>query len=93
MQNGNPNIGPPPLARELGVEALRKKYPNMSDEERLLRQAYAGTQVDDMLAAGPIKTEYEFEKPLVRLLKEITSRPKLARVYIENKDMLLELKS
>ena len=91
MENGNPNIPPVPPPRELGVEALRKKYPNMSDEERLLRQAYAGTQVDDMFAAGPIKTEYEFETPVVRLLKEITSRPKLNRVYIENKDLRLEL--
>ena len=91
MENGNPNIGPPPPVRELGVEALRRKYPNMTDEERLLRQAYAGTQVDDMIAAGPIKTDYEYEGPVVRLLKEMTSRPKLARVYIENKDLRLEL--
>lgn len=91
MENGAPNIPPVPPPREPGVEALRKKYPNMSDEERLLRHAYAGTQVDDMLAAGPIKTEYEFENPLVHLLKELTTRPKLSRVYIENKDLRLEL--
>ncbi len=85
---GNP---PVPPTRELGVETLRKKYPNITDEERLLRQAYAGTQVDDMFAAGPIKTEYEFEKPIVRLVQEMTSRPKLTRVYIENNGLRLEL--
>ena len=69
---------------------LRKKYPNISDEERLLRYLYAGSQVDEMLAAGPIKTEYHFEQPLVRLLNEITKRPKLARIYLQKKDLLME---
>lgn len=92
LNNGFPEIPaePPPLAP--GVPALRKKYPNMSDEERLLRYSYAGSQVDEMFAAGPIKTEYRFEKPLVRLLKEIAKRPKLNRVYIANKDFRLEIK-
>jgi len=93
MQNGSQSIPPKPPAPEPGVPALRKKYPNMSDEERLLRHAYAGTQVDDMFAAGPIKTEYSFEQPLVRLLEEILKRPKRARVYIENKEFRLELKT
>ena len=30
------------------VPELRKKYPNMSDEERLLRYSFAGAQVDGM---------------------------------------------
>ena len=68
---------------------LRKKYPNISDEERLLRYLYAGSQVDEMLAAGPINTEYRFEKPMVRLLQEIAKRPRLARVYIEGKGLRL----
>ena len=93
MQNGSQSIPPKPPALEPGVSALRKKYPNMSDEERLLRCSYAGSQVDDMLAAGPIRTEYFFEKPLVRLLNELSKRPKFARVHIENKEFRLELKT
>lgn len=93
MQNGSKSIPLEPPAPEPGVPALRKKYPNMSDEERLLRQAYAGAQVDDMFAAGPIKTVYGFEHPLTRLLKEILKRPKQARVYIENKGFRLEMKT
>ena len=71
IANGSSQI---PLKRaplEPGVAALRAKYPNLNDEERLLRHLYAGTQVDDMRAAGAMKTEYEFDQPIVRLLKEL----------------------
>ncbi len=93
MQNGSQSIPPKPPAPEPGVPALRRKYPNMSDEERLLRHAYAGTQVDDMLAAGPIRTEYTIESPLLKLLEDVLKRPKRARVYIETKGFRLEMKS
>jgi hypothetical protein len=39
----------------------------------------AGSQVDEMLAAGPMVTEYAFEKPLVRLVRELSQR-RLSRV-------------
>jgi oxaloacetate decarboxylase alpha subunit len=93
MRNGSQSIPPKPPAPEPGVPALRKKYPNMSDEERLLRHAYAGTQVDDMLAAGPIRTDYTFETPLLKLLEDVLKRPKRARVYIETQAFRLEMKS
>jgi len=93
LVNGSQEIAPVPSALEPAVPALRKKYPNMSDEERLLRYEYAGSQVDDMLAAGPIRTQYEFDVPLVRLLKEIASRPRLARVYISTSELELDLRS
>ena len=71
---------------------MRKKYPNMSDEERLLRHLYAGTQVDDMLAAGPMRTDYSFDKPIVHLLKELAKRPRVGRIYVEKGNMRLEMK-
>jgi oxaloacetate decarboxylase alpha subunit len=61
------------------VPKLRKQYPNISDDERLLRFMLAGSQVDEMLAAGPMVTEYAFEKPLVRLVRELSQR-RLSRV-------------
>jgi oxaloacetate decarboxylase alpha subunit len=91
VENGSRSIAltPPPL--EPAVPELRKKYPNMTDEERLLRYSFKGTQVDEMIAAGPIKTEYSLENPLVELLKELTQRRKLARVSIETKGFRVEL--
>ncbi|MBI3043408.1 MAG: pyruvate carboxylase subunit B [Betaproteobacteria bacterium] len=93
ITNGSQSIALKPPAPEPGVPALRKKYPGMSDEERLLRHAYAGTQVDDMFAAGPIKTDYEFEAPLVRLLEEVLKQPKRARICIESKMFNLEMRT
>lgn len=91
VANGSPRIAltPPPL--EPAVPAIRRKYPNLADEERLLRSLYAGSQVDDMLAAGPMRTEYYFEKPLVRLLKELAKRRNRARIVIAKGATRLEL--
>lgn len=93
INNGSPAIKPWKQEDEQpGLPALRSKYPNMSDEERLLRDAYAGTQVDDMLAAGPMQTEYHFETPAMLLLQELAKRPKMARVFIQKSDLLIDLK-
>lgn len=91
IANGSPKIALTPRPLEPAVAAIRKKYPHASDEERLLRHLYAGSQVDDMLAAGPMKTAYHFDKPLVRLMKELAKRPRAGRVYVEKGDLKLEL--
>ena len=91
ISNGSPQI---PLKRqplEPAVPALRKKYPNISDEERLLRYVYAGSQVDGMLGAGAMKVEYFFDKPIVTLLKELAKRRPKGRVFISKGSVRLEL--
>ena len=92
ISNGSSHIALTPVPLEPAVPAMRKKYPNMSDEERLLRHLYAGTQVDDMLAAGPMRTDYSFDKPIVHLLKELAKRPRVGRIYVEKGNMRLEMK-
>jgi oxaloacetate decarboxylase alpha subunit len=81
VANGSPSIAlkPEPLAPRLAK--LRAQYPHASDDELALRSMYAGGQVDDMIAAGPTRTDYTFEKPLVRLVRELAER-KVARVHI-----------
>ncbi len=83
IANGSQHIAlnpePPPPA----VDNLRKRFPNASDDERLLRAMFAGDQVNSMLAAGPIKTEYLFEKPLVRLIRELVAR-RVTRIYFSD---------
>jgi oxaloacetate decarboxylase alpha subunit len=91
VTNGSPKIALTPQPLAPAVPAMRKKYPGIRDEERLLRHLYAGSQVDDMLAAGPLRTAYYFDKPLVRLLKELAKRPRAGRVYVEKGDLRLEL--
>lgn len=93
VENGLKRIPlkPEPLAP--AVPALRRQYSQASDDERLLRYMFAGSQVNDMIAAGPMRTEYHLESPMVRLLKTLAQRPKLARVYIEKGGLRLELKA
>jgi oxaloacetate decarboxylase alpha subunit len=80
VQNGSARIAlkPEPLAP--GLAKLRRQYPNASDDELALRSMYAGQQVDGMLAAGPMQTQYVFEKPLVRLIRELAAR-RITRVH------------
>lgn len=75
------------------VPDLRRKYPNTTDEERLLRYSFAGSQVDKMVAAGPMQTEYRFETPISMLMAELAKRPRFRSVHIENKEIRLELTS
>ncbi len=66
----------------------------MSDEERLLRFCLAGAQVDEMRAAGPMRTIYGFEQPLERLLKELTQRRRSWNyVRLEGRDLSLTLRA
>jgi oxaloacetate decarboxylase alpha subunit len=81
VSNGSPKIPLQRVPLEPAVDKLRKQYPGMSDDERVLRFMYAGNQVDNMLAAGPMKTNYEFEVPLVKLVRELAER-RITKVYL-----------
>ena len=91
MANGSSRIASEPQPPEPAVPLLRRKYPHASDEERLLRHLYAGSQVDDMRAAGPLQTEYYFDKPIVRLLKELAKRRNPGRIAVSKGATRLEL--
>lgn len=79
VSNGSPKIAMTPAPLPPAVAKLRKEYPAASDDERVLRFMFAGNQVDDMLAAGGMKTEWVMEQPLVTLVRELAQR-KLTKV-------------
>lgn len=81
VQNGSAHIALKPAPLEPGLAKLRKRYPNASDDERALRAMFVGRQVDNMLAAGPMRTDYAYEQPLVRLIRELSAR-KVSRIHI-----------
>jgi oxaloacetate decarboxylase (Na+ extruding) subunit alpha len=83
VQNGSARIALKPAPLEPGLTRLRKRYPQASDDELALRAMFTGNQVDDMLAAGPMETHYTFEKPLVRLIRELAAR-KITKVHISS---------
>ena len=91
LANGSHTIAPVPSEPEPGVPALRRKYPKMSDEERLLRHALPPSHVDEMYAAGPLQLDYSYDKPVIRLLKELAARPRQGRVHISGKDFVVDI--
>jgi oxaloacetate decarboxylase alpha subunit len=90
-----------PRARELAAEPpppspaeLRRRLPHgISDEELLLRFGMPGEEVDAMLAAGPAVRRYNPDtQPVLRLLRELGSRPPLSQLVVTKPDFRLELK-
>jgi oxaloacetate decarboxylase alpha subunit len=91
VENGSQRIALEPEPLPPAIPEMRRRLPNMSDEERLLRYSFAGTQVDEMLAAGPTKTEYIFETPIVKLLRELAHRPRFRHVHVQKGALRLDL--
>jgi oxaloacetate decarboxylase alpha subunit len=81
---------PPPLS----VAELRQRLPRgVSDEELLLRFGMPAEEVDAMLAARPAARHYHPEvQPVLRLLRELRSRPPVGRLVVEKPGFRLELR-
>lgn len=92
VENGSHKIAVQPTPPEPALPALRRKYPNASDDERLLRFMFSGSYVDDMLAAGPMPTELSLRSPLEQLIAQISERPKIRHVRIETAGTRLEVR-
>jgi oxaloacetate decarboxylase alpha subunit len=85
---------PPPLA----PAELRKRLPRgISNEELLLRFGMQAEEVDAMLAAvasAPARRRFNPEaQPLLRLLRELHSRPAVSRLVIDKPGFRLELRA
>jgi oxaloacetate decarboxylase alpha subunit len=76
------------------VEELRRRIgAQLSDEEFLLRATMPGGQVDAMLAAPPASRLYDpSTKPIMRLIRELTSRQDLERITVRKAAFSLELR-
>lgn len=91
VENGSRQIPLKPTPPAPGVAALRSKYPSASDDERLLRYMFAGSQVDEMLQARAPMHEYRHEHSVVSLLRSLARRPRLGRIHISRGDFDLEV--
>jgi oxaloacetate decarboxylase alpha subunit len=77
------------------VEELRKQFGSgISDEELILRVLSSNQRaVDEVLSAGPMKTDYpRGDKPVLALIQELRKREDLAYVEIKKGDFSLTLK-
>lgn len=90
IENGSKDITRTPAVLEPAVPALRKQYPGQGDDERLLRFMFAGNQVDEMFAAGALRTQYEFKNPAQRLLDAALRVKKARYVHIARDDLSVE---
>ncbi|HEX6519087.1 MAG TPA: hypothetical protein VF070_03620 [Streptosporangiaceae bacterium] len=81
---------PPPLS----VAELRQRLPRgISDEELLLRFAMPAEEVDAMRAAGPARRHYNPDiQPVLRLLRELGSRPPASRLVVTTPGVKLSLR-
>ena len=73
---------------------LRQRLPRgVSDEELLLRFGMPAEEVDAMLAAAPAARHYTPEvQPVLRLLRELGSRPPADRLVVDKPGFRLSLK-
>lgn len=79
VANGSRAIALEPQPLDPGLKKLRMAYPDASGEERLLRAMFAGSQVDGMLAAGPMRTSYAPpQMPFGKVLEEVSTTLRLA---------------
>ncbi|MGI9411723.1 MAG: pyruvate carboxylase subunit B [Hyphomicrobiaceae bacterium] len=84
VERGPKDLPLTPPVLEPVVANLRKQYPELSDDERLLRYFFDKDLVDSAIAS-PIDTEvYSVtETPLLHLLRELTKRPRETMVTVE----------
>jgi oxaloacetate decarboxylase (Na+ extruding) subunit alpha len=85
VANGSPRIPlrPEPLAPAL--PGLRKVYPNIDDDERLLRFMFAGKEVDEMKAAGALKLTVASRSPAASLIEALAGRPEVRFLEVEKR--------
>jgi oxaloacetate decarboxylase (Na+ extruding) subunit alpha len=81
---------PPPLS----VSELRHRFgERTADEELLLRFGMPAGEVAGMLAAGPAVTHYNPDvQPVLRLLRELATRPAADRLTVDKPGFRLDLK-
>lgn len=85
-ENGSPAIPLEPKQLEPGRPALEKAYPNLDDDARMLRYMFAGSEVDAMEEAGPIRTTATLGSPVEALLRGLQARSAVTRFDVEYKN-------
>lgn len=83
--NGSPRIPLKPEVLEHALPGLRRKYPDQDDDERLLRFMFAGKEVDEMKAAGPLKLRVQTSSAAALLIEELANRPGICFLEVEKR--------
>lgn len=67
------------------LPGLRKAYPGMSDDERMLRYMFPNDEVNSVIAAGALKVSVPADGPVSRLVEAIGSRSDVQHFALERK--------
>lgn len=82
VQNGSSYISQTVPAREPVLPGLRKRYPNLSDEQRMLRYFFDRSLVDTMDAAMKKRGFGVAEQPWMTLVREACKQKGAARLVV-----------
>ena len=91
VENGSQKI---PLRQEPlppAMPVLRKAYPQMSDDERLLRYMFPDADVNKVQSAGALKVSAPADGPVARLIGEIGARPFITHFDLEHKGVRIAI--
>ncbi len=89
VQNGSSKIPLKPQPLPPAIPSLRKAYPNADDDELILRYMFAGNEVNDMFAAGPLNMSAPRFSPAASLIEQLAKRPRVRYVEARKKDTRL----
>ncbi|OGA22925.1 MAG: carboxylase [Betaproteobacteria bacterium RIFCSPLOWO2_02_FULL_67_19] len=86
VENGSAKIPLEPQPLPPALPGLRATYPDADDDERLLRYMFAGNEVDNLIAAGPLKVSAPAGSPVARLIEALAGRPEVRYLEVRKKD-------
>jgi len=83
VANGSAKVPLKLQLMEPALPGLRKAYPNMSEDERLLRYMFPHDDVNRTMAAKPLRLSVPGNGPVFRLVEALANRPGLAHFELE----------
>lgn len=91
VERGSKDIPLEPSARAPMLPDLRRRYPSASDDELLLRTLFGGGQVDELLAAEPMRTEYVFGSPVLTLLRGLATKHRGGAIRLRQGELSIQI--
>ncbi len=91
LENGSAYIRDNPSPPEPVLPGLRKRYPTLDDEQRMLRHFFDAGIVEGMVEVGESSATLG-SSPLIELVRQAVNRRSAARVHVRKGDFMIELR-
>jgi oxaloacetate decarboxylase (Na+ extruding) subunit alpha len=91
VENGSKDIPLKPSIPDPLVPRMRSKYPNISDEELLLRMMFAGGQVDQMLKEKNQVNPSLVNASVIDLIRELAQSKRPGRIAVSKNEFSLAM--